>query len=353
MADQPSDPRGLRRLQALEANLDALRASSERLAAERAELQQRLEEAEGAAGKAQSDESKLQGQIDEAMAVFEQLIEQGALPARERRRTLPAFSQAVARQLSGVSEKVATAEERLAQLGRERKELENQLAAAEKALREALSKIEDLQNQINTRVATSEGRVQELEAALAEARATIQMLEDDNQTVSRLIEENRRLASQTDELSRDITVVRGAAEEAKAGLEQAQSETEARVRAELAGEIQAIQKKHDNLQQQLNTALQQLQTEGKTPYIPPAKVAEMINDLVKEMQGSLGGLDIRDGEVKLKVGFGVVGETGGFLVPTPESTPEVKESLQEITFHFDRSALAPGGFQTLSQDVPK
>lgn len=338
MADKEPNPRNVRRLQSLEADLQAMRESSQAVIAERDDLQKRLTATERDLKKAQTTQEQLQAEVTGAVEAFEELVAGGYLK-RPRKRALSGYVEAVAKQLVSVSDALQAAQERVAELEKARAALEEQMAAGEQGLRDALAKIQDLQQQIETRVTASEQRAQELEAALAEAQKTIGMLQTDDQTISQLVEQNRQLAAQIDTLTGDIAVVRETAKEAQAGLEAARAETEASVRAELADQIKKLETQRDSLQSQLTTATKQLETEGKTPLLPADKVAEMINGLVEQMQTGIGGLRIRDGEIRLKVGFGAVGETGGFVVPTTDSPPEIRENLQDVTFRFDRSSV--------------
>lgn len=189
----------------------------------------------------------------------------------------------------------------------------------------------------NTRLAESEARIRELEAALAKAKQPPEVGEaDDQQVIDRLVEENRRLAAQIEAMPGDLSALHDAAEEAKARLEVVRAETERRVRAELADQISATQSERESLQAQLNMAMKQLGAEGKSPVVPADRVADMLKGLVDRMQVGLEGLRIHEGEVKLRVGIEAVGDGVGFVIPSADSTPELRENLQEVTFRFDR-----------------
>jgi chromosome segregation ATPase len=329
----------VQRLQSLEADLKALRDSTEALVAERNQLQQRLAEAEKTLEKARSQEGNPEEEIKEAIAAFESLVERGLIK-RPRRPILAEYIRTVTVRLMDLSASVETSEKRIAELEENRKALEEKIASGETALRDALAQMADLQKQIDIRIAESEQRTAELEKALAEAQKTIATLETGDATITELVNENRRLAAQIEAINGDLAVVMTVADEAKAGLEAARVEAETRIRAELTGELERISSERDLLNKQLVTANLQLKDEGKTPILPADQVAVLINDLVGKMQTNLSGLLVREGEVKLKVAFGAVGETGGFVIPTTDSTPEMRENLQEVTFRFDRSAAS-------------
>ncbi len=337
MAEKP-DPRSVRRLQSLEADLARLRQSSEAVVAERNELKRRVTELEAALEKAQASEQALQQERDQGMAEFEKLVEAG-LMTRPRQRSLPAFVQAVARRLADLQARLGKEEAKSARLASQLEELRAAQAGGEEALRDALARLAALQEQIDTRVAEGEKRSKELEAALAEALQKAEMLESTEQgTIAALIAENRRLADQLANLDKDAAVLRGAAEEARAGLEAARQEAAASVRAELEGQLKRVHAERDALQSQLTIANKQLAEQGKTPLLPAEQAAVLVNELVDRLQVGFTDLRITEGELKLKVGFGAVGDVSGFVVPTTDSPAEIRENLQEIAFRFDRTA---------------
>jgi len=188
-------------------------------------------------------------------------------------------------------------------------------------------------------VAEDEQRIKELEAALAAALKQAETLESAEQgTIAALIAENRRLAEQLAALDKDASLLRGAAEEAKAGLEATRQEAAASVRAELEGQFKRLHAERDALQAQLTMASKQLAEQGKTPVLPAEQAAVLVNELVDRLQVGFTDLRITEGELKLKVGFGAVGDVSGFVIPTTDSPAEIRENLQEISFRFDRAA---------------
>ncbi|MBK8025377.1 MAG: hypothetical protein IPK19_29295 [Chloroflexi bacterium] len=338
MSEKEPNPRNIRRLQALEADLKAMRDSTQALITERDELQRRLSEAETTLETGRVEEESQQQEIIKALEIFEELVEGGYL-TRPRKRTLALYVRAAADRIIALSNEISAANERIAALEAEVKTLQEQVAAGETALRSALEQLANLQQQIETRLKESQERIAALEKALAETEEALRIAQaDDDEQIGKLIEENRVLGAQLASLTGDMKLMQDAAEEANARVETVKIETEARVRAELAPQIEALQNERGMLQTQLDLATKQLQTEGKTVLLPADKVVEMLNDLVNRFQSRLLGLRIRDGEMKLRVGFGAVEESGGFVIPTTDSPPELRENFQEITFRFDRSA---------------
>lgn len=334
MSTKPPNPRDAKRLQSLEEDLKSQREAAARLTAEREDLQKRLKDLASAvkgAADERADQAKL---IEAALKQFEKLLKTVGIPAPGE-RTLPAFLDALAAHVRGLLARLAAAEKQIAAL-------EAQLASAAQALTEASDKFRELKELADKREAEHKAQVAALNKQLAESQKRIEQLEQSGEAISQLLAENQRLAAQIDERATEVTALRAAASEAKEAIAAARTETEARVRAELGAEIAKLTKQQTALQKQLDTALLQLKEEGKTPVLTADRVAVLLGDLVDQMQTSFGGLQVRDGELKLKVGFGAVGELSGFVVPTTESTPELRENLQEVTFRFDRSAPLTG-----------
>jgi len=318
------------RRESSEAELNTLRESLETLVVERDQARRQVTEGELALERSRADELARQEEVSASIEIFDGLVAGGHLAAPGA-RTLSGYVENVARQLVASADSQRVAVERIT-------ELEGQLASGEQALREGIERIADLQGQIDTRVAEGQVRIAELEVALADAQNTLLTTETEDQKISQLIEENRRLAEQMETLPGDLAAMRQVAEDARAGLDSAIAEAEARIRSELTDQINLFQGQRDSLQAQLDIVTKQLGDEGKPPLLPADKLAEMVGGLVDQMQGSLGGLRIRDGDVKLKVAFGVVDEVGGFMIPAIDSPPELRENLQEITFRFDRAS---------------
>jgi hypothetical protein len=78
------------------------------------------------------------------------------------------------------------------------------------------------------------------------------------------------------------------------------------------------------------------------PVLPTTEVSALIHGFVSSLSSRLSGMTVRDGELQLKVGFEKVGRTSGFVVPSSESPPEVRESLHELSIRFGRIAEPDG-----------
>jgi len=311
-----------------EAELQALRAEVRTLAAERAELSQRLEQRD-----AERDEARAK-EIASSIEALERLVESSHLE-RPDTRSLSGYVEVVARQLAVFAEREQSSNSRATELEEANKALQAQLDEGAEAMAEALQRVGALQEQFDAQATQRDARVRELEAALAEAREAAPEAADGEETVTRLIEENRQLAGRIAVMSADLSTMQQAAREAKDGLQTVREETGAQVRSEIADQLATMQQQRDSLQKQLDLANQQLSAEGKSPVLPAERVAEMLTGLISQMQGGMPGLSIQTGELKLRVGLEAAGSGVGFVIPSTDSPVELREYLQEVILRFD------------------
>lgn len=333
MTGRQPNPRDLRRLQTLEADLKAQREAAEKLAAERNELVTRLAEAEAqlkAARDTQDGESRAQEAL---LKQVEKLFKSRGIPPPAERK-LAAFLEALAAFVESLFARIEQAEKQIA-------ELEAQVAAANEVIKEAAVKFQELKEQADKRDAEHAAQVASLSAELAKAVKELEELKKAGLVIDPLLAENQRLAALLDNAETETKTLRDVAAAASADIAAARAETDKAVRAELGAELTRLRTEQAGLQTQLNTANLQLKEQGKTPVLPAEKVAGLVNELVGHFQTNFTGLRISDGELSLKVGFGAVGESGGFVIPTTDSTPEIRENLQQITLRFDRGSLEP------------
>ncbi len=295
MARKPT-PTSEERLQTLEAQLAQEKEKSKALGAERTELGRRLKTAEKALQRLETAATK----SDQAAAQ-----RQTALDDAKKRFALP----------QPTLDALVTMVDRLV---RER-------AAIQKGLQGAQAESE-------RRVAEAEARASKAEESLRESRRQIEALEVIDDTAA-LIAENRRIATQLKSVMADFETFRDAALKAEGAIKQAREETEKAVRAELERKFTADKAR---LEKQVVTLTSQVREQGKTPLISADSAASLVDTFVKSMREGLGGMRVKDGEIKLKVAFGQVGEHTGFVVPTAESDKELKENLHEVVLRFDQ-----------------
>lgn len=285
-----------KRLQTLEAQLAKEKEKNKALGAERSELERRLQAAE---------KSVQRLETATAAAAEAEAQRQAALSEAQKRFALPRPTLDALVTMAGG-------------LVQDRAAIQKQLEGA--------------QAEFERRTAEAETRAAKAEAALADSRKQIEVLQVIDDTAA-LIAENRRIAAQLESVMTDFETFRDAALKAEAAIKQAREETDKAVRAELEGQFAADRAR---LEKQVLTLTSQLQEQGKTPLISPESAARLVDDFVKRLREGLGGLRVKDGEIKLKVAFGQVGEHTGFVIPTAESDPELKENLHEVVLHFDQ-----------------
>jgi predicted nuclease with TOPRIM domain len=204
--------------------------------------------------------------------------------------------------------RLETLDSRLQKAGAERKKL-----IAEQA---------KLRNEANANVKRSRELVKELDAAEKKLEAAVA--------------ENAALAARLEESAGDLERLQTASSELREKLDGADSEIEKAKK--LAAETASLREERDRLAESLSLANAQLAGKSVTPVLPAAEVSALVHDFVSGLSSRLSGMAVRDGELQLKVGFEKVGRTSGFVVPSSESPPEVRESLHELSIRFGHIA---------------
>jgi hypothetical protein len=118
----------------------------------------------------------------------------------------------------------------------------------------------------------------------------------------------------------------------KKSLQQTLSEAKKTTRA-----LQKAESEREVLGQRLKLAEAQLKTKTITPVLPAKEVARLIDGFVDEIGSGLPGLSVREGEIRLQVAFGKVGQASGFVVPSADATADVRKNLHEVSVRFDRT----------------
>ncbi|HVL53010.1 MAG TPA: hypothetical protein VM344_01970 [Vitreimonas sp.] len=156
--------------------------------------------------------------------------------------------------------------------------------------------------------------------------------------ITALLEENASLASRLETATADAERLRTAAAELRDRLDGAEAELKAARSDErkLARSLEQVESERDRLAERLKLAEGQLKGQAATPLLPAKEVARLIDNFVGELGAGLPGMTVRDGEVRLQVGFAKVGRATGFVVPSAEAT-ETPPNLHEVAFRFDRS----------------
>jgi hypothetical protein len=111
--------------------------------------------------------------------------------------------------------------------------------------------------------------------------------------------------------------------------------------AEAQGKVGGLEQERDSLSESLKVAQEQLSGKEMTPLIPATEVAKLVDGLVVQIGTGLRGMVVREGELKLQVAFGKVGQQTGFVIPSAESPEEVRKNLHEVAIRFDRTVELP------------
>ena len=158
-----------------------------------------------------------------------------------------------------------------------------------------------------------------------------------------VLKENAALAARIDEIQADLERVQAASLELRAQVDATGAELGAAQQALAAaeGKVGGLEKERDSLSESLKLANEQLSGKGMTPVLPAKEVAKLVEGLVVEIGTGLPGMVVRDGELRLQVAFGKIGQQTGFVIPSAETPPEVRKNLHEVAIRFDRTVELP------------
>ncbi|WP_028575290.1 hypothetical protein [Desulfonatronovibrio hydrogenovorans] len=181
-------------------------------------------------------------------------------------------------------------------------------------------------------------RIAQLEAELEDDQIKLAEAEGLDSRISGLIELNRSLQDELDNVlqSQGLLQVR---------IKDVQSEAVSKARQELEAansQVKKLQQTIAALNRENGSLIDQMQQKKLVPVLSPQRVSIMLNELQESLQAGMKGVEIREGEVKLKVGFAADSEQGGgFIIPSASSIAELKDGLSEINIRFGKD---PGSF---------
>ncbi len=325
----PLDPRDIRRLAALQAELDALKKSSGRLASEHRQLQKKLTETQDALLAAE----QVKARYDRALSEFDKAASTGLI-VRPEETSVAAFAQAAAAALADAASRLEEAENRAEQLTRELEDL-REIGTDDAALERAREKLESLREETEARAEEDRARIRELEEALDEALKSVPAIDEADDVAVALLGENRRLAEEVEGLSGDLRAFEDRLAEADGRAETARRDAEDKMRDHFEGVISELRRREAVAQKQLAHATAQLKSEGREPIISAERVSMMMEDLLQEVGAHLPGLRVAEGELRLKVGFGSAGDATGFVIPTAGGEAREYDGLGEILLRFE------------------
>jgi DNA repair exonuclease SbcCD ATPase subunit len=168
------------------------------------------------------------------------------------------------------------------------------------------------------------------------SRELAKELEAAEKTLAAAVAENATLAAKLEESAGDLKRLQTASLELRERLDGADSEIEKAKKS--AAEAASLRDERDRLAESLSLANAQLAGKSVAPVLPAAEVSALVHEFVSGLGSRLSGMAVRDGELQLKVGFEKVGRTSGFVIPSSESPPEVRESLHELSIRFGHVA---------------
>ncbi|MCC5886077.1 MAG: hypothetical protein JJT88_06535 [Gammaproteobacteria bacterium] len=229
-----------------------------------------------------------------------------------------------------------TAEELKAGIAEEKKARKAELEAVQavkKALREEKAEVKRL-------LAEKQEQLKEVETLNAELEARAALLanaEDLDAKFTALLELNRKLQEELDGARDHLKAQRSRVDESDARVAAAVAKAEKRLTAEKqALETTLEQRLADNA-----SLVKQLESAGKTPFLSPEQVSGLLDRFYKGVSRDIAGLDVRESEIRLKVGFaGISPEDGGIVVPTTANIAEVKDGLSEVVLKLGRKDLS-------------
>jgi outer membrane murein-binding lipoprotein Lpp len=189
----------------------------------------------------------------------------------------------------------------------------------------------------------------ELRAAVAANARQARALEKDasaaEEKLEAVLSENAALAARLDEVKGDLERLDAASLELRVELDAVRADLQAAQQglARAEEDARAARAERGALAESLKLANEQLAGKSIEPVLLPRDVAKLVDGLLSEFSSGLPGMSVRDGEVRLRVAFGKVAGASGFVVPSAESPPDLRENLHEVAIRFDRTLELPEG----------
>jgi len=161
--------------------------------------------------------------------------------------------------------------------------------------------------------------------------------------IGKLVEENRIQQEQLDSVNLDAKTFETQAKNATLKLNEAIKKAVDQVKSD--GELSrtVLEKKLEKLEADNSSLMLQMASTKKIAFVAPERVANLLDDFYGKLRTNLKGLDVRDSEIRLKVGFGSLGSLpesqSGFVIPTAGNTAEIKDSLGEVVLRLGRTEI--------------
>lgn len=179
--------------------------------------------------------------------------------------------------------------------------------------------------------------------ALLDERAKNAATEKVDARIGKLIEENRIQQEQLEALALDTKTFEVQAKTATLKLNDAIEKAVAQTKADGELSRSKLSKQLEMLEADNSSLMKQMANDKKVAFVAPERVANLLDDFYGKLRTNLNGLDIRDSEIRLKVGFASLGSLpesqSGFVIPTAGNTAEIKDSLGEVVLRLGRNDI--------------
>ena len=159
------------------------------------------------------------------------------------------------------------------------------------------------------------------------------------QQIDGLVEDNRRMAQEQEQSARALSGAEAMLQEQKTTLAKAVAEALERGTAELRRQLGRQDEELKLARERLGAQAAQLKATGRLEVVAPEQVGAMMDRFLQRIGQGLPALQLAEGELKLKLGVGSQGHVPGFVILPPEASPELKQTLQEISLRYDRRGL--------------
>ncbi len=178
--------------------------------------------------------------------------------------------------------------------------------------------------------------VDELEDRLREEQLKTTEADKLDSRIGELIALNREINEELESREETMKSMERAVGEADLRIKKALQEADAKAETGLL----ALRRQIDGLKSENESLQSQIEHSGKIAFIPPERVSSMLDTFYGDLKSNMKGLDIRESEIRLKVGFGSVSDKhSGIVIPTAGNTSEIRDSLSEVVVRLGRKEL--------------
>nr|WP_137677333.1 hypothetical protein [Parerythrobacter lutipelagi] len=201
-----------------------------------------------------------------------------------------------------------------------------------KKLQTALSKVKALQDGARALKGQVEKLSKERDLQKAELDGAKKELLGHSKQVQALIEENRKLSENFENLKEERKALVLAANHANTGAKRAAERAE-----QAEKDLQAASARADKLAEEVDQLKKQIgAAEDKSEVVSAEKLGTLIDDLILRVESGATGLSLSGGRMKLQVGVADSKEGAAFVLPSATNPPEKSGPLHEMEISFDK-----------------